>query len=396
MPRLYCNSSKRFSVTCPSAAAGSTRSPSLLGSPSGRCHAGSVRARHLVRASTRTTPTSLDACAPPTRSTRSPTPGCRARAGRHRPSTTPLRARYEHAQANVRASTRAARYGFVVEDERAIWVVKYDGRCAGCGTPLAKGEPAVWDRGTRTMRCLPCADHQAPGPVAAAPLAPTPPPLDVGIPGGSARHEYERRMAKREAVVRGRWGDRLGRVVLALTLEPQSTRAWAQGSLGERRLAASLAKLEGVIALHDRKVHGTRGNVDHIVVAPSGVFVIDAKRFAGRLHIRTMGPFWRSEPRLYAGGRDISSAADGMRWQVDAVKAALVGGSIGVPPPVTPVLCFVDGDWPLFGGPRFFRGVQIDRPSTLQVRFAGQASYTAEQVVGVARILAAAFPANAS
>ena len=89
MPRLYCNSSKRFSVTCPSAAAGSTRSPSLLGSPSGRCHAGSVRARHLVRASTRTTPTSLDACAPPTRSTRSPTPGCRARAGRHLPSTTP-------------------------------------------------------------------------------------------------------------------------------------------------------------------------------------------------------------------------------------------------------------------------------------------------------------------
>ena len=85
-----------------------------------------------------------------------------------------------------------------------------------------------------------------------------------------------------------------------------------------------------------------------------------------------------------------------MRWQVDAVKAALVSGSIGVPPPVTPVLCFVDGDWLLFGGPRFFRGVQIDRPSTLQVRFAGQTGYTAEQVVGVARILAAAFPANAS
>jgi hypothetical protein len=201
-------------------------------------------------------------------------------------------------------------------------------------------------------------------------------------------------MEKRDGDVRARWGNRLGGIVLALTVEPQSTRAWATGSIGEQRLAAAISELEDVVALHDRKVRGTRGNIDHLVIARTGVFVVDAKRFSGRLHIRMVGPFWRSEPRLYAGGRDISKVADGLRWQVDAVKAALSGAKIGTPPPVTPVLCFVDGDWPLFGGPRFFRDVQIDRPSTLPARFNGPAGYSAEQVVEVARALAAAFPAN--
>jgi hypothetical protein len=267
------------------------------------------------------------------------------------------------------------------------WRVKYDGRCAGCAAPLPRGTIAVWERGTRTMRCVACAK-----PLDTPPADPFPPPIDTGTAGGSARREYERRMAKREDSVRARWGNRLGGVVLALTVEPQSTRAWATGSIGEQRLAAAISELEGIIALHDRKVRGTRGNIDHLVIAPSGVFVIDAKRVRGQLHIRTVGPFWRSEPRLFAGGRDISKLADGLHWQVDAVKAVLARGSIAAP--VTPVLCFVDGEWPLFGGPRFLQDVQIDRPSTLPARFGGQAVWTREQAVDVARVLASAFPAN--
>jgi Nuclease-related domain len=72
----------------------------------------------------------------------------------------------------------------------------------------------------------------------------------------------------------------LAGVVLALSEDPSSTRVWERGSVGERKLAAALGIIDrdDVIFLHDRRVPHTRGNIDHIVVAPSGVYVVDAKR----------------------------------------------------------------------------------------------------------------------
>jgi len=148
------------------------------------------------------------------------------------------------------------------------WHVKYDGICSSCGTPLPRGMPAVWDRTTRTMHCIECPT---------VPDAPDPLPVDEGMAGASARREYERRVAKRDAVINERYGRRLGKVVRAVTSAPQSTRAWAIGARGEEKLAAAFAGIDELRALHDRRVRGTRGNIDHIVVAPAGVFVVDAK-----------------------------------------------------------------------------------------------------------------------
>src|SRR2546422_6691915 len=78
----------------------------------------------------------------------------------------------------------------------ADWRVKYDGMCARCGTPLLRGEVAVWDRSTRTMHCVEC-----PSPREAAHLEL---PLDVGIPGSSARREFERRKVRRQVETRDR------------------------------------------------------------------------------------------------------------------------------------------------------------------------------------------------
>lgn len=41
--------------------------------------------------------------------------------------------------------------------------------------------------------------------------------------------------------------------------------------------------------LHDRRVPDTRGNIDHIIVAPAGVFVVDAKNHKGKIGIRDRG-----------------------------------------------------------------------------------------------------------
>jgi hypothetical protein len=175
------------------------------------------------------------------------------------------------------------------------------------------------------------------------------PIADAGVAGGSAWREYERQKAAREARIKGRLGDRLGRVVLAVTVEPQPTRAWARGASGEAELGAALAELPGVTVLHDRRVPGTRGNIDHLVIAPAGVFVVDAKRYAGRIQIRGKGGLFRAEPRLYVGRRDCSQMADSMGWQVAAVERALASAVPDAMPPITPVLCFVKGEWPLLG-----------------------------------------------
>ncbi len=197
------------------------------------------------------------------------------------------------------------------------WRVKYDGICSRCGIALVAGTPAVYDRASRTTRCIECPPPAAvetvaaaaPGAPASAPevaasvaetaapaaLEPRPPAPDPGVAGGPARREYERRIASREARTRDRFGHRLGGLILALTSEPQSTRAWAIGAKGEEKLAKALEGIEGLRVLHDRRVPGTRGNIDHIVVAPAGVFVVNAKRYQGKIEIRNRGWFLRPD-----------------------------------------------------------------------------------------------------
>src|SRR5690606_5770938 len=121
------------------------------------------------------------------------------------------------------------------------------------------------------------------------------PGLDRGTAGGSAMREYERRKARDDAKVdaqkqrvRAVFGDGLVGAVaefLAVDDKPRrSTGVWAQGAVGEERVAARLDALAavGVVALHDRRIPGTRANIDHLVVTPWGVWVVDAKRYLNK------------------------------------------------------------------------------------------------------------------
>ena len=267
------------------------------------------------------------------------------------------------------------------------WRVKYDGTCARCGTALLKGMPAVWDRATRTIHCIECPVPQPPPPPAA------PAAVDKGVAGHSARVEYERRAAKREAAITERWGTGLvSKVVRAVSLEPQSTRAWAIGAAGEEKLAAELDKVAGLRMLHDRRVPGTRGNIDHIVIAPAGVFVVDAKNNQGRIEIRDRGSFFRTDYRLTVAGRDCSAMADKMGWQVDAVRSALEAHGIDPMPPITPVLCFLNVEWPLFGAPESFRGVRLESHRSIKRLMTKSVLLTEPQSDHLLAVLSEALP----
>lgn len=148
------------------------------------------------------------------------------------------------------------------------------------------------ERATKTLRCVECAPT-AYAPASEEAVAPTP-TSDVvptlGIAGSSARREYERRKAKDEERLREKWG-RLGGLAVTFSDERQSTKAWERGAVGEERLGDRLDDLasEGIVALHDRRIPGSRANIDHNAITRSGIWVIDAKRYKGRPEIRVEG-----------------------------------------------------------------------------------------------------------
>jgi Nuclease-related domain len=258
--------------------------------------------------------------------------------------------------------------------------LRYAGTCILCGLQLAAGAEALYDKGSRTVRCTACPEEVS-----------EPTPIQMGTAGSSARQEYERRHAARQARVRGRLGNFLGGVVLAVTDDPQSTRAWARGAVGEEKLAEALAGVQGLRVLQDRRVTGTRGNIDHIVVAPAGVFVVDAKRYKGLIRIRDVGGWFKTDLRLYVGSRDCSKLAENMGWQADAVQRVLDATSLGIPP-VTPVICFVDGEWPLISPPESYKGVRLEGKRSMKTLVTKSNALSANDIERRARVLATAFP----
>jgi Nuclease-related domain len=267
----------------------------------------------------------------------------------------------------------------------APWHVKRDGLCSRCGTSLRVGDVAVYERPSHSIRCVVCPP--------ATEVRPEDPALDSGVAGGSARREYERRKTNRETRVRGKFG-RLGGLVLAVTDEPQSTRAWATGARGEEKLAAALEGIDGLRVLHDRRVPKSRANIDHIVIAPAGVFVVDAKNYRGTIAIRNRGWFFRPDHRLYVGRRDCSALATGLGWQVDAVVAALSAAGVDPLPPVTPVLCFIDGEWPLFSAPDEYAGVRLEGTGSIRKLIAKPDLLDPHSIERLAQLLARALPAK--
>jgi hypothetical protein len=161
--------------------------------------------------------------------------------------------------------------------------------------------------------------------------------IDAGTPGGSARREHERRRARREAKARERH-PHIGSLLLRVQAVPRSETAWETGAEGEEALAAHLAKTcPDVLVLHDRRIPGRRTNIDHLAVAPSGVFVIDAKRYKGKVEVRK--PFL-GDPSLFIAGRNKTKLVECLARQQEAVRSTLAAAIPEMP--VHACFCFLN------------------------------------------------------
>ena len=235
--------------------------------------------------------------------------------------------------------------------------LRYSGSCSVCKCSLQAGSLARWNREQRSATCENCCnaedanpkpDQQVPASDSSRPSQLGATAIDPGVAGASARAEFERRHKLREAKIEKKWGSLAG-VVKFLSDDPPHVTAWAKGSEGERRLGANLERetANRAVILHDRKVPRTRGNIDHIAIAPSGIWVIDAKNYQGLVEHRDIGGWFHQDFRIKVGGRDQTKLAEGLKWQIDAVKNAIPTSSV----PVTGVLCFTDAEWRLFTKP---------------------------------------------
>jgi hypothetical protein len=182
----------------------------------------------------------------------------------------------------------------------------------------------------------------------------------VGRPGASAHAQYRRRRAAERATwTRGlpwRAGVALAAAVTVELLGAQvaadlagllavvaaaglgwrlwfrpsvDTLAWRRGAAGERRTAKLLAPLErrGWAVLHDLAIPGTQANLDHLVIGPGGVVVVDSKQYRGRLWLDCYGMVWHGRHLLVSALRKVrweAGQADEVLGIADVQVAAIV------------------------------------------------------------------------
>jgi hypothetical protein len=154
----------------------------------------------------------------------------------------------------------------------------------------------------------------------------------------------------------------------------QPTRAWRDGARGECATARRLRRLErhGYVVLHDLQVPGSHANLDHLAIGPAGVFIIDSKRYSGRLSLGPDGMLWYGR---YPLAQQLATAV----WATLRVAEALQ-----LPPEVPVVPLLVIHHTPVPWGGLTVAGVQVIPPHALADTLSREAILPAAQVALIA------------
>jgi hypothetical protein len=156
-----------------------------------------------------------------------------------------------------------------------------------------------------------------------------------------------------------------------------------------QRLADAIDDVLGSRAaqFHDRITPGSTTPLDHVVVAPTGVWLIDARRAAGRVERRDVGRFFAGEVRLYLDGRDQSRSLEVLTAQARAIRAVL--GDEHRRPPIRMAVCFLDARWGNFPKAFVVDRVLVTWPEHLLEQIAGRSRLYPAEVAAIASSLAA-------
>ena len=307
-------------------------------------------------------------------------------------------------------------------NEGKVIRLRFAGKCSICHEAIPAGTRALYVPERKQATCMSCYSARISGAgdadVATPPEPGTsaePGPSVRGQAGASARREYEKRAARHhqreeERVAEdARWRAEavrerpiLGRIASAATPkanirpEPQNVRAWEVGARGEEALSKLLsgwANGRDRFVLHDRKIPGTRANIDHIAIAANGVWAIDAKHYRGLVESRDVGGWFRTDLRLKVGGRDRSKLLEGLAWQIGNIEKIIFDATGAKAIPVQGILCFIDADWRWFAKPpRFGSNMHVAWPSASIALLNGEGYATSTEIASLADLLESRFP----
>jgi Nuclease-related domain len=136
--------------------------------------------------------------------------------------------------------------------------------------------------------------------------------------------------------------------------------SWLKGGHGEQLTARRLARLpDGFHVFHDLKVPGatTQANLDHVVVGPTGVFVVDSKAWSGRIHRDETTFEWFHDGQTLLGHQSVTE------WEAREVENALADR--GVYLTVRFLWCVHGAAFPTRGGVLVNDGMPILAPRQL-------------------------------
>jgi hypothetical protein len=139
--------------------------------------------------------------------------------------------------------------------------------------------------------------------------------------------------------------------------------------------------------LHDRAVPGSRSNIDHIAVVPSGVWVIDTKCYRGLVERRRLGGWFTRQPALFVNSRNRTTLIPPIIRQRDLVKRVA-----GPDVPTHGALCFVDATWGFPSRPFTIDGVRITWERRLAGALRRSGPLDAASIRSLAKQIATAFP----
>jgi hypothetical protein len=101
--------------------------------------------------------------------------------------------------------------------------------------------------------------------------------------------------------------ERVARLKRQLDQAERDTKAWDTGAVGERIVADRLSRLipHGWYVLHDVHWPGRpKANLDHVLVGPGGIVVVDAKNWTGEVRVSS-GVLWQGR---YARTQSVEGA----------------------------------------------------------------------------------------
>lgn len=236
------------------------------------------------------------------------------------------------------------------------WVYKTlkFGNCASCGRRFAPNEEGWHNYQLHKVRCVKC-----------------------GPPEGT--------VAERQVeVAASRHFNPIGGSAALREARAQHDSNWRKGAIGEFMMSRYLYKNlpKEMVILNDREVPGMQGNIDHLVVAPSGIWIVDTKKWKGKIEYRAES-FDSIDARLLVNGEDRTSKIEKVYEQVISVAQIVNDPKV----PLNQAVVFAWGEWSTksslrlrLGKPYLHEGILITSPNVLIKRICKSGPLNSDQI----------------